>query len=116
MLTERVSHALEGSQKVLGKRGYELRNRLLGTKVTFSILPIASTLPREQLTSGLHGTWCLDPAPQGQEKAAKTERGVSRASVTNGSCFQNVEDFLKESIFLEEIYKIPVHLSAKKDV
>ena len=73
-------------------------------------------LLRKQLRTGLHRAWCLDPAPQGQEKSAKTERSAGRALVINISLFQKVYNFLKESFFSEEIYKIPVHLSARKDV
>lgn len=115
MCTERFSRAPEGSQKVLGEEGVRAEKWTPWDKGHICYpADEASTLLREQLRSGLHRAWCLDPAPHGQEKSAKTERSAGRASVINISWFQKVYNFLKESIFSEEIYKITCSLECQE--
>ena len=118
LCAQRDFHMLQkGHRRYLGKRGYELRNGLPGTKVTFAILLIkhpcysGSSL---DLGSTEPGVWTLLSMDR---KSQQRQRGVlaePQSSTYHGS--KRFITFQKKASFQKKFTKLPVHLSARKNV
>lgn len=76
-----------GHRQYLGKREYELRNGLSGTKVTLTILSIASELPRGQPTAGFHGA-CSSRTGQGSKGWRGASNSLGHQHIVSSRCLK----------------------------